>query len=375
MALNIRQGRPSEWQDILDVSHAAFGRGPTFFPRGWPHTYPDKTAAEWFVVCEEAGRILGVIDQTPVTVDVSGVRLPAVGIGGVGVLPTARFRGIMSAMLRASNAEQRAAGTIIGFLDGPRLRYRRFGFERAGQAVTATIPRKHLAEVEPVPLRRLRIADAADVLRLCRTAPLFVHRDRVWQERLLRRWWFTAWGNKTGPLRAYLVAARENPGHIHELIGPARMLPGLLRAHATRHKLKWIRSRWIPGYGPHLKLGQGADGLEAGPAQQIAIYDFGRFLERLAGPLGEGFRRAGITKPVRVRHAGEGTAFDLTSGRGALSVVPAKGRRKLALALDAAGWVRVSFPPPGGPMLKTEADPNLLAALALPLNFSGWEAV
>ena len=376
MTLHVRTGRPDEWQEILDVSHAAFGRGPTFFPRGWPHTYPDKTAAEWFVVCEEAGKIVGTINQTPVTVDVCGVRLKAAGLGGVGVLESARLRGAMSAMLKVSNAEQRERGTVLGFLDGPRLRYRRFGFERAGQAVTALLPFGHLAEVEPVPLRRLRIADAADVLRLCRKARFFVRRDRVWQERLLRRWGFIAWGNKSGPLRAYLVADREKPDRIHELIGSAQMLPGLLRSHAARHKLEGIRVRWIPRYRPHVKLGRIAEGLEAAPAEQVGIYDFGRFLTQLAKPLGERFGQFGITDVVRVAHTGEKTALDLKLKRsGALSVTPATGNRKPDLSLNAAEWVRTFFPPPGGAMPKSKPDARLAAALALPMNFGGWDSV
>ena len=149
-----------------------------------------------------------------------------------------------------------------------------------------------------------------------------------------------------------------------------------IHGYGTGRGCNDVRFRWIPDYRPHLELGLDAWWLETRPAEQVAIYDFGRFFEQLAGPLGEGFRRFGITRLVRVRHAGEETAFDLTPGRGgALSVAPARGRREPALALDAAEWVRVFFPPPGGPMLKGDTDPNLLAALALPLTLSGWDSV
>ncbi|MFH1732250.1 MAG: GNAT family N-acetyltransferase [Planctomycetota bacterium] len=376
MALHIRQGRPAEWQEILDVSYAAFGKDKRYFPLNWPHTYPDKTAAEWFVVCEEDGKLLGIINQTPVAVNVGGALLKAVGIGGVGVLEEARRRGVMSAMLQASNAEQRAAGTVLGFLAGERIRYRRHGYEFAGRSVTASFSPKHLAGAERVPLRRLRIADASDILRLHRKAPMFVRRTELWQRQLLRRRNFVAWGNKSGPLKAYLVTPRGSPAHVCELIGGAPLLPGLLKAQMKRHKLGHINVRWLPDYGPHLELGRNAGGLSEAVAQQVGIYDFARFLTQTAKPLGEGFRRFGITVPVRIEHTGEKIAFDLKPTRsGALSITPAKGKRKADLALGAAEWVRMFFPPPGGPMLEQKAGPHLIAALALPLNISSWGAV
>ena len=376
MALHIRQGRPAEWQEIFDVSQAAFGAGDTYFPHGWPHTYPNPQAAEWFVVCEEDGKLLGIINQTPVTVNVGGARLKAVGIGGVGVLGEARGRGIMSAMLRASNAEQRAAGTVLSFLGGERFRYRRYGYELAGRSVTASFSPKQLAGAEPVPMRRLRLADANDILRLHRKAPMFVRRTESWQRRLLRRRNHVAWGNKSGPLKAYLVTPKGSPAHVCELIGGARLLPGLLTAQMKRHKLGHVDVHWIPDYAPHIGLGRNAGGLSETVAQQVGIYDFGRFLTQTAKPLGEGFRRFGITGAVRIEHTGERTAFELKPARsGPLSITPATGSRKADLALDAAEWVRTLFPPPGGPMLKQKARPRLAAAFALPLNISSWGAV
>ena len=376
MALHIRQGRPAEWQEILDVSQAAFGAGDTYFPHGWPHTYPNPQAAEWFVVCEEDGKLLGIINQTPVTVDVGGALLKAVGIGGVGVLEEARRRGVMSAMLRASNAQQRAAGTVLGFLGGERIRYRRYGYELAGRSVGATMFPKQLAGAEPVPLRRLHLADANDILRLHRKAPMFVRRTELWQRRLLRRRNFAAWGNKSGPLKAYLVTPKGSPASICELIGGARLLPGLLKAQMKRHKLGHINVHWLPDYAPHFKLGRSAGGLSVSVAQQVGIYDFARFLAQTAGPLGEGFRRFGITGRVRIEHTGEKTGFDLEPARsGPLSITPAKRKRKADLALDAAEWIRTFFPPPGGPMLEQKARPRLVAAFALPLNISSWGAV
>ncbi len=312
MALRVRTGRPDEWQEILDVSHAAFGRDKTFFPHNWPHTYPDKTAAEWFVVCEDAGKIVGTINQTPVTVDVCGVRLKAVGIGGVGVLESAR----------------------------------------------------------------LRVADAKDILKLYRKAPMFISRDESWQALLLRRRSYVACGNKSGPLRAYLVTPKGMPGSVCELIGDARLLPGLLKSWMKRHKLGQVGITFIPGYAPHAALARDAAWLQDSPAEQVGIYDFGRFLTQLANPLGERFRQFAIIGVVRVAHTGEKTAFDLKLKRsGTLSVTPATGNRKPALSLDAAGWVRTFFPPPGGQTPKSQPDARLAAAFALPMNFSGWDSV
>ena len=376
MTLHVRQGSPAEWKEILAASHTAFNVDRTYFPKGWPHTYPDPGAAEWFVVCEDAGRIIGVINQTPVALRIAGVRLKAVGIGGVGVLPDARKHGAMSAMLRASNAWQNHAGTVLGFLGGERIRYRRYGYELAGQRVTAMITHKQLADAKPVRMRRLTRKDAAGVLRLYRRSPLWVGRDVVWQERLLRRSNFVAYGNASGPLRAYLVIGKGAPQGVHELVGEAHLLPGLLKAHLHRWKLGSIQCAWIPEYAPHAELGRNAGWMSSNAAQQVRLFDFGRFLRQMAGPLGAGFRRFRVAGAVRVRHRDEGTCFDLTLDRtGVLSVAPAQGKGRPDLAMDAAGWVRTFFPPPGGPMLPHRADARLLAAMALPLNFSAWDSL
>ncbi len=376
MTLQVRQGRPAEWKEILAVSQAAFNVDHTYFPKGWPHTYPDPSAAEWFVVCVDEGKIIGVINQTPVALRIAGVRLKAVGIGGVGVLPEARKRGAMSAMLRASNAWQNQAGTVLGFLGGERIRYRRYGYELAGERVTAMITHKQLADAEPVRMRRLTRKDAAGVLRLYRRSPLWVDRDAVWQERLLRRSGFVAYGNASGLLRAYLVIGKGAPQGVHELVGEARLLPGLLNAHLRRWKLGSIQCAWIPEYAPHVELGRNAGWMSSNAAQQVRVFDFERFLRQMAGPLGAGFRRLGVSGAVRVRHRDEGTSFDLALNRtGVLSVAPAQGKGKPDVAMDAAGWVRTFFPPPGGPMPAPRADARLLAAMALPLNFSAWDSL
>jgi len=376
MALTIRQGRPGEWQEILGVSHAAFDRPDTYFPDGWPHTYPGPHAAGWFVVCEEAGRIIGLINQTPVTMDVGGALLKAAGIGGVCVLKEARGRGIMSAMLTASNHQQKEAGTALGFLDGDRTRYRRHGYEIAGHALNARVPAKYLGDVDPVPLRRLRLADARAILRCHTRASMTVRRTEEWQTLLLRRRQYAAWGNRTGPLKAYLVASKAASDRIVEIVGDRRMLPGLLKGYLRRHTLDGASVALVPGYSPHVELAGKAAGTSAGVPLQINIFDFGRFLRETAKPLGDGFRRFGITRRVRVRHTGEHVSFDLELRRpGALSIAPAKGSRKPDLALDAAEWVRTFFPPPGGPMVRGRHDERLLAALRLPLAFSSWDSV
>ena len=376
MALTIRQGRPGEWQEILDVSHASFGKPDTYFPGGWPHTYPSPRAAEWFIVCEEAGRIVGLINQTPVTVDVGGALLKSVGIGGVCVLKEARGRGIMSAMLTASNNWQRETGTVLGFLGGDRARYRRYGYEIAGQAVDASVPANYLVDVETVPLRRLRLPDARDILRCHRRASMFVRRTEEWQRLLLRRKQYVAWGNRSGPLRAYLAASKAAPQRVAELVGDRRLLIGLLKGYLRRHKLSGASVALVPGYMPHVEVAENAAGTSACVPFQVNIFDLGRFLRETAKPLGDGFRLCGITWPVRVMYTGERASFDLELRRsGALSVAPAKKGRKPDLALDAAEWVRTFFPPPGGPMVGTAHQERLLAAFRLPLAFSAWDSV
>lgn len=376
MSLILRRGKPADLKQILRVSDVAFRKQRNWFSRYYPHAYPGPAATRCFVVCEDRGRIVGLINQTPMVLRIGGARLQVVGIGGVATLPECRGHGVMSKLLKFSNAWQQEAGTHAGILWGARQRYRRYGYEHAGTQYNIHIDLKVLPDLKAVPLRRLTVKDAGVLRRLSSLSDSSVQRDQRWQKLLLQRLGYKAYGNKQGRLRAYLVTPRDQPGEIIELIGDPQFLPGIVKAQMQRHRLQNLSFPHLPGNRASCQLALEASRLTAGCATQLNIFDFGHFLTALRGELGKNFRRYGIKKRVCLTHREEGRRFALQPrATGGLTVKELKPKGGADLALDQAGWVRVFFPPPGGSMLSGKADHRLLAALQLPLIISRWETV
>lgn len=374
MSLQTRPGRPGEWQEILDLSHTAFGTDADYFPNRYPHAYPGAEAAENFIVCEDGGELLGVVNQTPVTLRVGAARLQAAGIGGVCTLPQARGRGVMSAMLRASRELQRRRGTHVGFLWGYRERYRRYGFERAGRQLNAHLERKDLAAADARPLRRLERGEADALLPLVGRLRASVQRERAWLAALLQREQFAVWVTGTPPA-AYLVCPAGAPaGPQCELGGDPDALPGLLKAHLEAHSLDAAGILLCPGTPGHDALATVAESASLHPATQVAIYDFPRFLAAVVGELAPALRRRGAG-PLTLHHRGEGATVELRpAGEGAAAVQTVDaGPDEADLALSGPQWVQAFFPSPVTAAAPVVPEPRLAAALALPLVLPPWD--
>ena len=370
----IRLGRPDEYRTILETTGEAFGSGAEFFATEFAHTYPGPASARWCITAWRGGKLVGVINQAPMRLRVGGVKLSTAGIGGVCALPECRGQGIMSRMLLAGREHLRQTGTVLGVLSGKRVRYRRHGFEQCGVRVTADVTEEMLAADRPLAMRKVKPSDAASVARLSRKTSSSVWRTRRWQELLIARPGFQAFCNRGKRLRAYFVFRNRAPGHIVETAGEAGLIRGMLKRYMSDLDGPLTASllpggafdRWAAEQGKTL----------AGKSTQLCIYDFGRLLTALAGPLAERFRRFGIDRPVTLCHTDEGCGFELRPGASGLVVSPASGSEKADLALDAPGWARTFFPPPEARVLATPtADPRLTAALAFDLNYPPWDGV
>jgi putative acetyltransferase len=83
------------------------------------------------LVAEHAGRVIGHVLFSPVTVEGDGPSPPAGGLGPVGVLPDAQGKGAGSALIRAGIEACRALDWQILFVLGNPAYYARFGFALA----------------------------------------------------------------------------------------------------------------------------------------------------------------------------------------------------------------------------------------------------
>jgi len=152
---------------------------------------PDRVFAEFEGEKAVAGSGAFAFDLT-----VPGGRVKASGMTVVGVLPTHRRRGLMSAMMRAQIDATRARGEPVAVLwpseDGI---YGRFGFGMASQAAEIDVPREHAAplaafgaagEARLVPLGEAEPLVAPIYESVAHATPgMFARTSAWWQDRIL----------------------------------------------------------------------------------------------------------------------------------------------------------------------------------------------
>lgn len=124
---------PDDRDEVLDHLELVFSadHGPQDFARKLPHCYRPEDMRRQYVI-REKGRIQSLVGMFERPWVVGAVTLSVVGIGGVSTHPTARGRGHMKSLLRHCLAQMRSRGTDASWLQGHRLRYAWFGYERCG---------------------------------------------------------------------------------------------------------------------------------------------------------------------------------------------------------------------------------------------------
>ncbi|MFI6051054.1 GNAT family N-acetyltransferase [Streptomyces violascens] len=146
--------RPTTDQDLdlfVDTLHAAFGRFPEPSKDGgggwWSAFEMDRNL---FAVAAD-GRPVGTAGAYSFELTLPGaVLVPAAGVTAVGVLPSHRRQGVLSAMMRHQLTELRARGDFLSvLLASEALIYRRFGYGPATYTQRVTVPRHQGALARP----------------------------------------------------------------------------------------------------------------------------------------------------------------------------------------------------------------------------------
>ena len=147
--------RPTTDQDLgvfVDTLHTAFGR--------FPETPAEDGGGVWWSAFEmersllalaEDGRPVGTAGAYSFELTLPGeCLLPVGGVTAVGVLPSHRRRGVLSAMMRHQLTELRARGELLSvLLASEALIYRRFGYGPATYTQRLTVPRRQGALAVP----------------------------------------------------------------------------------------------------------------------------------------------------------------------------------------------------------------------------------
>ncbi|MEU3504054.1 GNAT family N-acetyltransferase [Streptomyces hundungensis] len=147
--MEIRSTTEQDLDVFVDTLHAAFGRFPDTLAGGGPWWGALEMDRNLFAVTAE-GKPVGTAGAYSFELTLpGGILAPASGITCVGVLPSHRRRGVLSAMMRHQLGELRDRGEFLSvLLASEALIYRRFGYGPATYTRRLTVPR-HRALLAP----------------------------------------------------------------------------------------------------------------------------------------------------------------------------------------------------------------------------------
>ncbi|MER5193644.1 GNAT family N-acetyltransferase [Streptomyces sp. NPDC002755] len=150
--MEIRSTTDQDLDVFVDTLHGAFGR--------FPETPAEDGGGVWWsaletdrnLLAETAdGRPVGTAGAYSFELTLPGeILVPAAGVTAVGVLPSHRRQGVLSAMMRHQLTELRARGEFLSvLLASEALIYRRFGYGPATYTRRLTVPRHKAALALP----------------------------------------------------------------------------------------------------------------------------------------------------------------------------------------------------------------------------------
>ena len=218
--------RPTTDQDLdvfVDTLHTAFGLFPDTPTDGGGVWWSALEMDRCLLATTPEGRPVGTAGAYSFELTLPGeILVPAPGVTAVGVLPSHRRRGILSAMMRHQLTEVRDRGEFLAvLLASEAVIYRRFGYGPATYTGRLTVPHHRAALALPRArgaagtadtgaVEVLRRADCGEVLeelydRYRRAQPGALSRPR--------RWWASGAGRPPiSPAPRYVAVHRDADG-------------------------------------------------------------------------------------------------------------------------------------------------------------------
>jgi predicted acetyltransferase len=234
--VTVRPCTADDWPSILWVDQTAFS-----------YTFEGSAADSERDVFEVERSLLAWVDGQPVghagayTLELSvpgGATAPTAGVTWVGVTPTMRRRGVLTALMAAQVAQIHERGEPVAalFASEPGI-YRRFGYGVATAHVSLTVPRGHGRLVPlPDPGLRARILPLAECRPYVDEVYARVRGQRAGVAARDDRWW----GRSTGDPAERRAGASE----LRALVVDEDGGPTSARAYA----LYSATQDWSPGY-------------------------------------------------------------------------------------------------------------------------------
>jgi predicted acetyltransferase len=149
--MKIRATTDDDLDVFVDTVHAAFGRFPETPVDGGGLWWSAIELDRCLLAMTEDGRPVGTAAAHSFELTLPGeVLVPAAGVTAIGVLPTHRRQGVLSAMMRHQLTEVRARGEILAVLLATEAPiYGRFGYGPATYTQRLTVPRHQAAFAVP----------------------------------------------------------------------------------------------------------------------------------------------------------------------------------------------------------------------------------
>ncbi|GAT70960.1 GNAT family N-acetyltransferase [Planomonospora sp. ID91781] len=162
MSLTLRPMTESDWSEWISVDEEAFGNA---FPAHRVELFRNNTEFDRSLGAFEGGRLVGVTAVCSFTMTVPGGPIPVGGVTAVGVLPSHRRRGVLTALMTRQLADLHERGEAVAALYASEAAiYGRFGYGRAADTLFFDIPTRGTALAPHAP------ADPALRLRIVRPA-------------------------------------------------------------------------------------------------------------------------------------------------------------------------------------------------------------
>ncbi|TVT50073.1 GNAT family N-acetyltransferase [Amycolatopsis rhizosphaerae] len=222
--MEIRPTTDEDFDVFVDTLHAAFGRFPETPAEGggvwWAALEMDRS----LLAVTADGRPVGTAAAHSFELTLPGeILVPAAGVTAVGVLPSHRRRGVLSAMMRHQFTQLRAQGEFLSvLLASEALIYGRFGYGPATYEQRLTVPRHQAALALPRARGTVDDASATGSVELLRRAECGEILEEVY-DRYRRaqpgalsrphRWWTLGAGQPpVSPAPRYVAVHRDADG-------------------------------------------------------------------------------------------------------------------------------------------------------------------
>ncbi|GGV87662.1 GNAT family N-acetyltransferase [Streptomyces massasporeus] len=149
--MEIRPTTDEDLEVFVDTVHAAFGRFPETPVEGGGHWWSALEMDRCLLALTADGRPVGTAGAHSFELTLPGETIvPAPGVTAVGVLPSHRRQGVLSAMMRHQLGELRTRGEFLSVLLASEATiYGRFGYGPATYTQELTVPRHRAALAPP----------------------------------------------------------------------------------------------------------------------------------------------------------------------------------------------------------------------------------